>query len=210
MDQNKLEEEEEDKSKCDSDLKTKKSPNKSRVNYSDAAVDLNSIAKVTSSVASSIPASKNLESLNNEKNNLTKNRDRLSSYGELKSILKRSVRNISNRNKEHSIDTSRQHLNQHSTKLTNYRHEMSDGCQTSPGTLKKKNSNLYQQKNEKNSNDKELNEILTNNNHLYKFYITRLKHSLIISFLILMSIQNILLFIVSILSEQVFTKFIHI
>ncbi len=68
MDQNKLEEEEEDKSKCDSDLKTKKSPNKSRVNYSDAAVDLNSIAKVTSSVASSIPASKNLESLNNEKN----------------------------------------------------------------------------------------------------------------------------------------------
>lgn len=208
MDQNKLEEEEEDKSKCDSDLKTKKSPNKSRVNYSDAAVDLNSIAKVT--VASSIPASKNLESLNNEKNNLTKNRDRLSSYGELKSILKRSVRNISNRNKEHSIDTSRQHLNQHSTKLTNYRHEMSDGCQTSPGTLKKKNSNLYQQKNENNSNDKELNEILTNNNHLYKFYITRLKHSLIISFLILMSIQNILLFIVSILSEQVFTKFIHI
>ena len=204
MDQNKLEEEEEegDISKCD--FMAKKSPiNKPRVNYSDAAVaavDLNSIARV----ASSIPTTNNLEPLNEDKTNLTKRRDRLASYGEIKSILKRSVHSISNRNKEHSIDTSHQDLSQHSAKTKNFRRNMSDGSQASPVTLKKNNSDLSQQNHEKNSNEKDLNEILINNHHLYKFYITRLKHSLIISFLILMSIQNILLFIVSLLSEQVF------
>lgn len=41
--------------------------------------------------------------------------------------------------------------------------------------------------------------------NIYRFYITRIKHSLIISFLLLIPIQNLVLCVISQLSEQVIT-----
>ena len=79
----------------------------------------------------------------------------------------------------------------------NYRRDFSINSQFS----KKSESIKSNNNNKKEENN--LDEILINNNHLYKYYITRLKHSLIISFLILMPIQNILLFIITLLSEKV-------
>lgn len=187
-----------------------------RVNYSNTlATDLNSISSVAgakSPVHKSIPNSLNLPNdlsldtvVDNNKKHLTKNRDRFASYGELKSILKRSVRHISNKgSKESSFDLSRQNSKQIAAATSStYGRDASECSQMSPGTFTKNSSDSSDCKQKKMANDRDFNEILKNNHHLYKFYITRLKHSLIISFLILMPIQNIFLFIVSLLSEQV-------
>lgn len=45
--------------------------------------------------------------------------------------------------------------------------------------------------------------------HIYSFYLTRLKHSLIISFLLLIPIQNFVLSVISQFSEQVSIRFLE-
>jgi hypothetical protein len=47
------------------------------------------------------------------------------------------------------------------------------------------------------------NSINSHSNPMHKFYVTRLKHSLIISFLFLIPIQNAFLFLILQLSEKV-------
>lgn len=51
------------------------------------------------------------------------------------------------------------------------------------------------------------NSINSHSNPMHKFYITRLKHSLIISFLFLIPIQNAFLFLILQISEKVNVKF---
>jgi hypothetical protein len=118
----------------------------------------------------------------------------ISELKSFKSILKRSISNKNNANEDSKS------MDKNSFKL-NYRRDFSINSQFS-----KKSESIKSNNNNNNNNKKEednLDEILINNNHLYKYYITRLKHSLIISFLILMPIQNILLFIITLLSEKV-------
>ena len=110
----------------------------------------------------------------------------ISELKSFKSILKRSISNKNNINEDSK-----------SKDKLNYRLDFSINSQFS----KKSESIKSNNNNKKEENN--LDEILINNNHLYKYYITRLKHSLIISFLILMPIQNILLFIITLLSEKV-------
>ena len=57
-----------------------------------------------------------------------------------------------------------------------------------------------------NRNSKETNQdlILVNNEDMHKFYATRLKHSLIIRFLLLVPIQNLSLCLISQFSEHVY------
>jgi len=47
------------------------------------------------------------------------------------------------------------------------------------------------------------------NRSLRKFYVTRIKHGLVISFLLLIAIQNIFLFLISLFSETVCILFFH-
>lgn len=111
----------------------------------------------------------------------------ISELKSFKSILKRSISNKNNINEDSK-----------SMDKLNYRRDFSINSQFSKKSESIKSNNNNNKKEEDN-----LDEILINNNHLYKYYITRLKHSLIISFLILMPIQNILLFIITLLSEKV-------
>lgn len=163
------------------DFLTKKSPVNKRVNNSSSAINLNSIANITAAE----PLTNDLEI------KTSTSRQKFSSYGELnnlKSILKKSVNQLSSK----KIDNQR--ASTETKSIHNFKSETSSGGMSA----KKFDSETNQDK----KNSDELNEILINNHHLYKFYITRLKHSLIISFLILMPIQNILLFFVSLLHEQ--------
>lgn len=163
--------------------KSSVSSSKPRVKASNSTQNLNSIANLTA-----------CEPLTKEP---TQRKNRYSSYGELnslKSILKSNSRKNTTTNDSNS--DVRCEKSSPSKTVPHYRSEYST-C----SRMSRKIDSVSIHDNSNNTN-KDLSEILTTNHHLYKFYITRLKHSLIISFLILMPIQNILLFIVSLLYEQ--------
>jgi hypothetical protein len=80
----------------------------------------------------------------------------------------------------------------------NFNHQQDVDAITNKGSIKS-NAN----KNDKNNKENNQDLVLVNNEEMHKFYTTRLKHSLIIRFLLLVPIQNLSLCLISQFSENV-------